>query len=315
MKTLIIGSGSMGSLFGGKLKQAGFDVTIFNRGNSHVEAIQQFGLTILKKDGRTSVVNLPVVTNSSDLNSSYDLVVILVKTYATEIVLKQISHTISQETIILTLQNGIGNLEVLETYFPTNFIAVGGAGCGASIEDNGVIAHNAWGTNFIGSSNRNIEVSQLDEIAQMFTDSGLSTKLSEDVESVIWSKLMVNVSYNALTAITRLRNGDIVLPLIGRNIVRKLVEEAVNVATAKGVHLSYMDPVEECIQIGLTKIGRNKSSMLLDILNKRRTEIDVINGAIVTYGDKFSVPTPYNEMVTNIIKLIETSYPKIVESV
>lgn len=315
LKTLIVGAGAMGSLFGGKLKQSNFDVTLFNRKNGHIEKIQEAGLRIIEKDGTLSKVDIPAVTDPSKLDGKYDLIIILVKTFATEKVLQQVLHTIDKETIILTLQNGVGNLENLQRLIPGHHVGAGGTGAGAGIIEAGLIGHRAWGDTFIGFSETETESEKLQKIADMFTSSGLNAKVSDDVQSVIWSKLMVNVAFNGLTAITRLKNGDVVLPLEGKEIVRKLIEEAVKVADAKGIKLLYENPVHDCIEMGLTKIGKNKSSMLTDILNKRKTEIDVINGAIVKYGAIYSVQTPFNEMVTNLIKLIEGSYEKLVESV
>jgi 2-dehydropantoate 2-reductase len=308
LKTLIIGSGAMGSLFAGKLKQSTFDVTLFNRINNHVNQIRENGLRIVERDGTVSQIKIPVITEPEQLEEKYDLIIILVKTFVTEQVIGKVMHTISKDTVVLTLQNGVGNLEALQRLLPDHEIAAGGTHSGAGVLEDGLIAHRAWGDTFIGYSDKQTKSLKLEKVADMFTRSGLQTFVVDEVQSIIWSKLLLNVAYNGLTAVTRLKNGDVVLSKEGQELVRDLVEEALSVAKAQGVTLLYSDPVKECIELGLTKIGQNKSSMLTDVLNRRKTEIDVINGTIVKYGEMLSIPTPCNKMITQLVKVIENSY-------
>jgi 2-dehydropantoate 2-reductase len=315
LKTLIIGSGAMGSLFAGKLKQSNFDITLFNRTNNHVNQIKEKGLRIIERDGTVSQTKIPVITEPEQLKEKYDLIIILVKTFVTGKVIEKILHTISKNTLVLTLQNGVGNLEALQRMLPNHEIAAGGTNSGAGVVENGLIAHRAWGDTFIGHSGKQSKSLKLEKAADMFTQSGLQTYVVDDVQSIIWSKLLLNVAYNGLTAVTRLKNGEVVLIEDGQEIVRDLVEEALSVAKAQGIPLLYENPVRECIEMGLTKIGENKSSMLTDVLNKRKTEIDVINGAIVKYGEMLSIPTPCNKMITQLIKVIENSYLNNIEKI
>ncbi|WP_339227161.1 2-dehydropantoate 2-reductase [Oceanobacillus sp. FSL K6-2867] len=312
MRILIIGSGAMGSLFAGKLKQNGVDVTIFNRLNNHVKAIQKDGLTIVDAKGNTSAIKLPIVTNPDDLSGKYDLILVLIKTFATEIVLESLLLSIHSNAPILTLQNGIGNKETIHKLTTENEVFTGGTWAGASIDKPGVILHRAVGTTFIGSDQPDKHKDLLHEIAAIFTRSGLKTEVSINVQSIIWSKLLVNIAYNGLTAITRLRNGDTILPHEGRSIVEKLVDEAIQITKVKGIPLLYSDPAAECVRIGHEEIGMNISSMLSDILNQRKTEIEAINGAVVKEGERYGISTPYNDMILNLVKVIENSYSRIV---
>jgi 2-dehydropantoate 2-reductase len=312
MKTLIIGAGAMGSLFAGKLKQSNYDVTLFNRTNNHVQHIKENGLRICERNKTISTIDVPVITEGIHLDEKYDLIIVLVKSFVTEQTVKQILHVISENTIVLTLQNGVGNLEALQRLLPENQVAAGGTNSGAGVLENGCIAHRAWGDTFIGYSKRKGNSSKLAKVAEMFTQSGLQTYVVDDLQSVIWSKLILNVAYNGLTAVTRLKNGDVVLTKEGKEIVADLIEEALNVASVQGISLLYEDPVTDCIELGLTKIRENKSSMLTDVINSRLTEIDVINGAIVKYGEMFSISTPCNKMITRLVKVIENSYPNII---
>jgi 2-dehydropantoate 2-reductase len=315
MKLLILGSGAMGSLFAGKLKQNGLDVTIFNRENDHIRAIKKSGLKLIDKDGNSSTISIPVTTNPNDLNSDYDLVILLIKAFATETVLKKVLPYLRRNTPILTLQNGIGNMEKIKSIAPTNDVFVGGTWAGAGVVEPGVIFHRAWGSTVIGSAQSEIDSELLTEIASAFSGSGLETQVSEHVQSIIWSKLLVNLAYNGLTAVTRLTNGDAIRTQEGKDIITNLVQEAVQIAEVKEISLLYENPVDECICLGEEEIGMNTSSMLADVLHKRQTEIEAINGAIVEEGKRYAIPTPYNDMILNLVKVIESSYSKIVDKV
>lgn len=312
MKLLIIGSGAMGSLFAGKLKQNGLDVTIFNRDNEHIRAIKDSGLKLIDKDGNSSIISIPVIKKPIDLNNDYDLVILLVKAYATESVLKRVLPTIHRNTPILTLQNGIGNMEKIKSLAPANDVYVGGTWAGAGVVEPGVIYHRAWGSTVIGSSQSKVDSRLLTKIASSFSASGLETQVSEHVQSIIWSKLLVNLAYNGLTAVTRLTNGDAIRTQEGKYVIKKLVQEAVQIAEVKKIPLLYDNPVNECIRLGEEEIGMNTSSMLADVLQMRHTEIEAINGAIVNEGKRYAIPTPYNDMILNLVKVIESNYSKIV---
>ncbi|WBX79978.1 2-dehydropantoate 2-reductase [Virgibacillus salarius] len=166
----------------------------------------------------------------------------------------------------------------------------------------------AWGSTFIGSTVPEKHKQLLEQIASLFSAGGIKTHVSENVQSVIWSKLIVNVAYNGLTAVTRLTNGEAIRTDEGKELVAKLVTEAVQIAERKGILLLYDDPINECIRLGIEEIGKNTSSMLTDVLNKRKTEVEVINGAIVKEGKKHNMATPYNEMILKLVYMIENSY-------
>lgn len=313
MKTLIVGAGAMGCLFGAKLKLAGNDVTLFNRENEKIKRIEREGIELTTTEEATLTVPVPVVYQAGSLEKNYDLILILVKAFATESVLEEISSIITENTIVLSLQNGVGNLEKMQKIIPHADLGIGGTGSGASVLGPGRIAHRATGATNIGFiTNRQPE--KYREISRMLTEAGLETNVIENVQSVIWTKLLLNVAFNCLTAITRLRNGEILLPESGEKIVRRLLEEALAVAAKEEIKILYENPIEDILQIGFEQIARNKSSMLTDILSQRKTEIEVINGAIVEYGKKHGVETPYNEVMTQLIQVIEASYPNQVDS-
>lgn len=307
MKILIIGAGAMGSLFGGRLKAQQSDVLLYNRKNPHVEKINRSGLTIVESDNQETTVPLKVVQEVSKTDA-YDLVLVLVKAHATKVVLEVVKDSFSPKTLIVTMQNGLGNLEAIADLFPNNPVVSGTMGSGASVESSGRILHRGWGKNYIGRSEDVDAQEQLLEFIELLNRSGLETELAEDVQTVIWNKLFVNVAYNSLTALTRLRNGDILNTDEGQNLLRGVVTEAVQVAGAEGISVDKETVIAKCLKMGREDIGANKSSMLMDVLHKRKTEIDAINGAVAKLGEQHGIETPYNELITGVIKVIEANY-------
>lgn len=307
MKILVVGAGAMGSLFSGRLKAQDDEVLLYNRNNPHVEKINHSGLTIVERDDRETIVPLKVVQEIPKA-ADFDIVLVLVKAHATRTVLEKMKDLLSPQTLVITMQNGLGNLEVIAELFPDNPAVAGTMGCGASVESDGRILHRGWGKNYIGRSENPDAQKKLLEFAELLNRSGLETELAEDVQTVIWNKLFVNVAYNSLTALSRLRNGDILNTDEGQGLLRNIVSEAVQVAKAEGTSVDEEQVITKCIRMGQEEIGANKSSMLMDVLHKRKTEIDAINGAVAKLGKKHGIGTPYNELITGIIKVIEANY-------
>ncbi|MGH2318385.1 ketopantoate reductase family protein [Planococcus sp. SE5232] len=307
MKILVVGAGAMGSLFGGRLKAQHDEVLLYNRNNPHVEKINHSGLTIVERDNKETTVPLTIVQGISKTDG-YDVVLVLVKAHATRAVLEPMKDSFSSQTLIITMQNGLGNLEVIKELFPDNPAVAGTMGCGASVERDGRILHRGWGKNYIGQAVDADAQKKLLEFTEMLNCSGLETELAEDVQTVIWNKLFVNVAYNSLTALSRLRNGDILNTDEGLALVRNVVSEAVQIAKAEGISVDEEEVIAKCIQMGREDIGANKSSMLMDVLHKRKTEIDAINGAVAKLSRNHGLSTPYNEMITRLIKVIEANY-------
>lgn len=307
MNILIVGAGAMGCLFGGRLKAQQAEVLLYNRSNPHTEKINHSGLTIVERDNEETTVPLKVV-HKVVKPAAYDIVLVLVKAHATRVVMESIKDSFSSKTLFITMQNGLGNLEAIEELFPEHHVVAGTMGCGASVENNGRILHRGWGKNYIGHANDTEAQKTLLEFIALLNRSGLETAVAEDVQAVIWNKLFVNVAYNSLTALTRLRNGDILNTDDGQELLRKVVSEAVRIAQAEGIAVEMEEVISKCIQMGRQEIGANKSSMLMDVLHKRKTEVDAINGAVAKLGKQHSIETPCNELITGIIKVIEANY-------
>jgi 2-dehydropantoate 2-reductase len=148
---------------------------------------------------------------------------------------------------------------------------------------------------------------QLRQIRELFNKVGLDTRISRDIRSLLWSKLIINVGINALTAITQLNNGRIIEYEGTRRTLRDAVNEAVKVAKKKRIKLIYDDPLAK-VEAVAEATGTNISSMLQDVLKKKHTEIDFINGVIVRQGQSLGIPTPANSVLVDLVKTIESSY-------
>ena len=314
MKIAIVGPGAMGCLFGGFLAESGEEVWLLDRRKQRAEQIISSGLKIEGISGEHKV-KVNVTVDPARLGVC-DLVIYTVKSYDTLEAAKNTGPLAGEDTALLTLQNGVGNVEALGEVFGRNRIIGGVTSEGATVLGPGHIRHAGNGDTIIGS------VSQpkaglrdrLKNIAETFTKAGFSAKVSDNVRDLIWSKLIINVGINALTGITRLNNGRLVEFETTKQILKEAVLEAVAVTKQKGIKLTYPDPVEK-VESVCVATGANVSSMLQDILKRRKTEIDYINGAIVKEGESLNIPTPVNTTLTNLIKTIESSYEKWVEKI
>lgn len=307
MKILIVGAGAMACLTGGKLKTSGEQVRLYNRMNKHVETINKHGLRIVEKDNSVTQIDLEIIQDLK-ADEQVDILLVLLKAQANEAVLGKLRGKLAEETMIVTMQNGIGNAETIQQLFPNNTVVSGTLGHGASVENDGTILHRGWGTNYLGNVEEGAASKTLEAFAEKLSQAGMKTEVSADVNAVIWNKLFVNAAFNSVTALTRLKNGDILNTQEGEDLLRAVTEEAVRVARAEGVDADVEAVVEECLRMGRQDIGGNKSSMLMDVLKKRQTEIDVINGGIVKLGKKHGIDTPVNASLAGLIRIIEQNY-------
>lgn len=225
-----------------------------------------------------------------------DLVIVAVKSYDTELAINSIKPLLGDETKVLTIQNGVGNLEMINEVV-TEDRALGGV---------------LWPEQAVIGRPDGKMFGDLRIIANTFNEAKIKTRMSKDIKSVIWSQLVINVGIDALSAITRLRNGQLIKSEGTKEILRQAVSEAVKVAKRKGVKLLYDDPLQKVESI-CAATSSDISNMLEDILNKRKTEIDSLNGAISRHGRSAGQKTPMNDMLSAIVKTIEATYDKQIE--
>lgn len=304
MRFLVVGPGAMGSLFAACLQKAGFDVTLLDYIDERAKRINDHGIRV---EGVSGEYNVKVPTTAGDIINPPDLVLICVKAYNTKEASLNIAPWLKPETGIVTLQNGVGNLEILEEVFGKDRVLGGVTAEGATLIGPGEIRHAGRGETIIGPSGD--AGSLAEKMVTAFNQAGFQTRAVEDVEDLIWGKLLINVGINALTAITRLKNGRLPELEGTRLIMEEAVKEGVAVAKAKNINLPYPEPIGRVIEVCRATAG-NIASMLQDVLKEKLTEIDFINGAIVREGQALGIPTPVNLTLTSLVQVIQKTYPE-----
>jgi 2-dehydropantoate 2-reductase len=304
MKIAIVGPGAIGLLFAYFLAKSKEDVFILDRRSKRAQRIKKDGIKLEGISGsHGSKVN--ITCDPSEIAVS-DLVLICVKSYDTQEAAKRIKPLLGANTMVLTLQNGVGNVQILEEAVGEERVIAGITNQGANVKGWGRVVHAGRAETIIGKRDKRV-LGPIRDVARTLNKAGFQTRISKDIDSIIWSKLIINVGINAMTAVTRLNNGALLDYDGTRSIMKKLVSEAVKVCKRKKVKLIYDDPIQK-VESVCRATSANVSSMLQDVLNKKKTEIDFINGAIVSQGAGLNIQTPTNEMLTNIVKTIEESY-------
>lgn len=303
MKTVVIGPGAMGCLFAGLLVEADHDVWILDKSCERAEIIAKSGIRIEGIGGERKVD--VKATNKADEIGITDLVFVWVKAYSTRQAIKSAKAAIGKYTQVISLQNGLGNVEAMLEYVDADNVIAGTTSHGATLLDVGKIKHAGTGATTIGRINGVIN-QKLKQIANLLSGAKIKTQISDDIESVIWTKLIINAAINPLTAITRLKNGQLLDFRDTRILLDKIADEAKAVAGKAGISLTYPDMKTQIREV-CRATAANTASMLQDVLRHRKTEIDAINGAIVKKADELGMSAPVNETLTRIIKTIETN--------
>jgi 2-dehydropantoate 2-reductase len=301
MKILIVGPGAMGCLFAARLHKAGYHVTLLDHNPERADKINQQGIFIEGVSGEYSAM-VPVTVNPKDI--SPDIIIIFVKSGKTEEAAMLVRGITGKNTMIATLQNGLGNREIIEKI--TEKRAIGGITSeGATSLGDGKVRHAGTGMTVLGPGRGKDE--RLTALVSALNSAGFRADSADNIDDLIWGKLVINAGINALTAITGLKNGQLPMYEGTLDIMKDAVEEAVRVSAALNITLPYSDPMEKVLEVCRNTSG-NIASMLQDVLNKRATEIDFINGAIHREGKKAGIAAPVNLFLTRLVKTIEESY-------
>jgi 2-dehydropantoate 2-reductase len=302
MKIAVMGAGAMGSLFGGLLAEAGEDVTLIEVWKEHVDALNARGLRITGISGeRTIEVNS---TTDPGKVGPVDLVIIFVKSYDTAEAARDALPMVSDETVFLSLQNGLGNIDKIAEAAGRKRIIRGVTAQGSTMMGPGEIYHAGQGLTVIGEPDET-STERVERIAKAFKHAGIHTKISSNIMGALWSKVLVNVGINPLTALTGLRNGELLDHPEIRQVMRRAVEEATMVAQSLGIEMEFDNPVEKVYEVA-EATAANRSSMLQDVERGRKTEIDALNGAIVELGRLIGVDTPVNYTLVTAVKGLES---------
>jgi len=301
----VMGAGAVGCYFGGMLARAGAPVTLIAR-PQHAEAITRNGLLLESIHFREHIP----VSASTDVAAvrSAEIVLLSVKTPDTEGAARSLAPHLASGAIVLSLQNGVDNVERMRAAARIEAIAAV-VYVAAEMTAPGCVKHSGRGDLIIGDLPRNHRRDSnrrqiLEHIAALFTRAGVPCCISDDVEADLWTKLIMNCAYNAISALTRARYGRIAADPSLRDVMRQVVEETLAVARAAGVRMPNTDLVGVAWKLAGT-MPAAISSTAQDILRGRRTEIDSLNGYVARRGAELKIATPVNQTLHALVKLLE----------
>jgi len=286
MKIVVFGAGAIGSLFGAHLTRS-HDVTLVCR-EKHANAIEQNGLKII---GLSDIHVHPKAVFSIEGLEPPDILFLTEKAHDTGQAIIDAKTLVGPDTIIISLQNGLGNLETISTVFPNTPIIGGVTSQGAILREPGLIEHTGRSYTMVGD----------ETVAALLTEVGIETIFTENVQTEIWYKAIVNSVINPIGTLMKEQNGLLVRDERFQALARQIVSEGVDVAKARGINLNLETAWEKVIRVA-TETSKNICSMRLDIERGRKTEIDHLNGAIAGYGSELGIQTPANSLITALIK-------------
>ncbi len=308
MKITIIGPGALGTLLAANLARTKNEVWLLDNDAKRAKKLQAEGVR-LEGIGGNYKAKINTTANPKEIDKQ-DAVFLCVKSYDTENALKGIKDLLTEETYIISLQDGIGNLQMINEYVDTDVMLGGITSQESKLVGDGHVRHTQKGETIIGQKSGKV-LGGIREISTILNKANFPTKVTKDINSVIWSRLIINVGINALSAVTRFKNGALVKNEYTREIMRRAVSEATKVAKRKRIKLMYDDPIQK-VEAVCRATSDSSSLMLGDVLNQRQTEIDFINGAIIRQAKGLNINTPTNEMLTELVKAIESNYNNLV---
>jgi 2-dehydropantoate 2-reductase len=305
MEIAIIGAGVLGSIFGIILSGKGFDVTLIEVLEERVRLIAREGLWIQWPDGERSHSRVSI-TSDVDGVGVKDLVMVCVKGYHTRSAIESALSMVGDDTIVLSVQNGLGNLEVIaEVVGPQRVVGGITAHSGMPVSMNEVRYVGGLGPLLVIGPYDGVSRPGFEDMVKQFQGVDLDVHTTPDINSIIWKKLIANVSTNVVAALTGLTGGTAVQHEPSVQIINGLSQELAQVARAKGIDFPELyDPLAFSLK-AFASTKDNRVSMLQDVEARRPTEIGNLNEVIVSEGRRLNIPTPYNEAVSWLTRGVE----------
>ena len=306
MRYLIMGAGALGSVFGGLLSHAGRSVAFMGRGE-HFARIKTQGLTI---DGLWGEFHLgPVTTPDPASENLYDIILLCVKSFDTEAACRLIAPYLAPEGLVVSVQNGLGNLEIIAREFGEARTIGARVIFGAHIKRPGTVSVTVYADEvLLGAVSPSTPMDKLAAVAADLNAAGIPTRVVEDILTHIWGKVLYNCALNPLGAILGVPYGALGDNPETRELMRRLIEEIYLVAAAKGVALSQPSAAayfQHFLEKLVPPTAAHWPSMWQDLQAGRKTEIGALNGAICRYGREAAVATPYNDAISRLVRFLE----------
>lgn len=309
MKTLILGAGAMGCLYGGLLKERGNDVILVDVSKPQVDEINRNGLALETAEGKR---NIKIKAKfAQEVTEQPDLIILFTKTIHSKSALSSLKAMIGPETMVLSLQNGLGNDEVIKEFVRTDKIIIGTTNFPSDLLKPGNVRSLGKGTTKIMSCNGEV-TEKLKQVEMMLSDAGFNCIITEDVFVSIWEKVAFNAACNALTAASRLKLGDVGKTDEGKELARSIAKEVVSVANAKKIRANAGNVIK-LIELDFVEHAEHMPSMMQDVLGNRTTEIDFINGAVVKEAEKLGISVPVTNVLYKIVSMIQKNYENLIK--
>lgn len=298
----IAGSGALGSLFAAFLEPHS-DVSMLSHWMEQIETVRSQGLICVHRNGSSSKHQFLITNNARDLEP-IQLALVLVKSYQTARTAFELAPILAANGLVITLQNGLGNYEMLEAALGHGRVVQGVSAQGATMLGPGRVRHAGHGLTHIATTPGKELI--LNDFVRLLNHAGLAAQSTEDVKSLQWGKLAVNTGINPLTAILRVRNGFLVKNESAREVMCAAAEETAAVAHELGISLPFTDAAARVTEVA-EATAENFSSMLQDVLRGAPTEIDAINGAVASHAQQIDMPAPVNEALWRQVKAIQAT--------
>ncbi len=302
MQISILGPGAMGCLFGACLARSHHDVVMVDHRTDRAELIASRGILVTGMSGDfTAKVE---ATTDAAKTSDADVIMICVKSYDTATAITRLPRELSSNSAVLTLQNGLGNVELIAERFGADRAYAGTTALGATLLAPGHVRHSGAGVTVVGR----FESAPDENVARIVTalnDAGLEARTTTDVNVTLWNKVVVNAAINPLTALTGVRNGQLIDLPEARALLALVVRECEMVARSGDAAGDALTRVEEVCE----RTALNVSSMLQDIIRAKRTEIRSINAAVADEAERQGIVAPVNLVLTELVAVLEKRKP------
>jgi len=279
------------------------DVTMLGSWPEQLDAIEAHGLTLVEADGRAHTHALSA-TDEPLLLEPVDVALVLVKSYQTRTAVRRLRTLLTPDTLIVTLQNGLGNWDILAQAYGARRVVQGVTSLGAAMVRPGVVRAAGDGPITLARVAANLH---FDPFVACLRTAGFTVELVGEARGLLWGKLAVNAAINPLTAVLRVPNGALAADPL-RQVMMAAARETAVVAAAQGIRLPYPDAAERALEVAQAT-AQNHSSMLQDVRRGSQTEIDAICGAVIRAGQQTAVPTPVNAQLWRWVKSAEAGQP------
>ncbi len=307
MKIVIIGAGALGRLFGAYLSQGGKEVLFIEPDQEVVAAINDKGIGVASRESQDAQLlqyyPAHAVADGREISQG-DLLFLTVKSYHTHDAIQHISHLIGPDCPLVTLQNGLGHLDIIEKICDPNDIISGFTAMAGTALGPGEVMNDGIGTTYLGQTHQN-STEPIEKTCTMLNESGIPAKHVTDIISRKWNRVLVHAAINPVSALLRCRNSQLLENMHSLSLMKRLLDEGRDIAEAKGIDLGDVDHYEILFTACRDK-AEHLSPMLQDIINGRKTEVDALNGILVHYARQTGVAAESHITIYELLKSLES---------